>query len=127
MNPTFFQRIASYVSSVTSNSGNQTTFKEPISNQSYILELCSYLVHHTENYKLANDYFNWLVCTRKEPTGLWKVLAAHCSEETSRQLLDQVSRSLCMLYKLCNYCFFNLLWSRRLRQAKLLIQSIGTV
>ena len=50
--------------SVTGCSRTPTISQEPISNQSYILELCSYLLYYTGNYKPAVDYFNWLVSKR---------------------------------------------------------------
>ena len=75
---------------------DQTPTAVGASKQNYILELCSYLLYYTKNYKPSVDYFNWLISIRKEQTGLWKLLAAHCNKEigdyqTTRQLLDEVS------------------------------------
>ena len=69
--------------------------RESDSKQKQILELCSYLLYYTKNYKRAADYFSWLVSVQEEQTGLWKLLAAHCNKEkgdyqTAKQFLDEV-------------------------------------
>ncbi|XP_067937148.1 uncharacterized protein [Watersipora subatra] len=44
-------------------------------------ELCAYLSYYTKKYNSAVRFFNYFIFTQKGPHGLWKLLAAHCSNE----------------------------------------------
>ena len=67
--------------------------------QNKLLELYSYLLYYTGNYKQAVDCFSWLIDTQQHQKRLWKLLMAHCQQErinfkAARQLLDEVCRNL---------------------------------
>ena len=67
----------------------------PSASQNTILELYSYLLYYTRNYRLAVDCFSWLINTQQHQKELWKLLMAHCQQKgmdfkAARQLLDEV-------------------------------------